>query len=96
MTTENSMPPPPQRSPQHSAALNPYDTGETLEPHPWIHPGIGRNPDTRAAYGKVDYDTDDGTTLATIHITRNPDSNSTPYTITIAGNTDDFTVTFTH
>lgn len=89
MITENGMSPRP---------LTPYDTGEVLEPHLWIHPGIEHDPTdpgARAVYGKVDFDTDDGFTPATIRITRNPSDNSPRYTIAIAGNPDDFTITFT-
>ena len=55
------------------AELNPYDTGKRLEPHPWVTNGIvvpGGRP--RLAedneFGRVDFDTDDGTTIATVYL----------------------------
>lgn len=58
--------------------LTPYDTGERLEPHPWIarDPGLtkAKEPDD---YGKVDFDADDGYTVATLHIRKEEDDSYT-------------------
>lgn len=53
-------------------ALTPYDTGDRLEPHPWTAAGdqAKSNPEN---YGKVDFDTDEGTTALTVHASRNED-----------------------
>lgn len=47
--------------------LTPYDTGERAEPHPWVTStqGVGRTND-RDDWGKVDFDDDEGITIATI------------------------------
>jgi hypothetical protein len=52
-------------------SLTPYDTGGRLEPHSWT----SRNqPKTSFEdYGKVDFDTEDGTTALTVHAERNGD-----------------------
>lgn len=63
-----------------SRTLNPYDTGEVLEPIPWIpmhrrHDG-DYAPDGDLAidlddYGKVDFDDEESGTRAVIHVVRN-------------------------
>lgn len=57
---------------------SPYDTGERLEPHPWVRDGITgneyRRPAERDDYGRVDFDDDEGTTIATLHIEGSPTS----------------------
>lgn len=56
--------------------LTPYDTGERLEPKVWWTEGIdyGPNPVPQAQidarFGKVDFDDDTSTTLATVHTER--------------------------
>jgi hypothetical protein len=60
-----------------STALTPYDTGKRGEPHPWeIAPSLleGMSPIERELeverYGKVDFDNDEGRTIATVWIER--------------------------
>lgn len=55
--------------------LNPYDTGQRLEPHVWVHDGrAAPNGDERPAdagdFGRVDFDGDDGTTVLTLFVER--------------------------
>ena len=54
----------------------PYDTGARLEPHPWVRDGITGHEYQRPAeaddYGRVDFDDDEGTTIATLHIEGDP------------------------
>ncbi|CAM5539976.1 hypothetical protein [Leifsonia shinshuensis] len=57
----------------------PYDTGARLEPHVWVHDGItspdGLSRDAEADdYGRVDFDDDEGTTIATLWIEGSPTS----------------------
>lgn len=53
--------------------LTPYDTGARLEPHVWVH-GQTTSPEGRARpaeeddFGRVDFDLDDGTSLATVYL----------------------------
>lgn len=47
-----------------AAPLSPYDTGDVAEPHIWPPDG---DPDR---YGRVDFDTDDGTTVCTVRVIR--------------------------
>lgn len=53
-------------------SASPYDTGARLEPHPWVHDGTTGSEYQRPAeaddYGRVDFDDDEGTTIATLHI----------------------------
>lgn len=52
-------------------ALTPYDTGERLQPHAWVLPDRRRPEEhDHDRYGKVDFDGDDGTTIATAHAER--------------------------
>lgn len=58
-------------------ALTPYDTGKRGEPRPWeIAPSLfeGMSPIERELeadrYGKVDFDNDEGGTIATVWIER--------------------------
>jgi hypothetical protein len=46
------------------ADLTPYDTGARLEPAVWTTDGGVRN----AAYGKVDFDNDEGATIVTVWV----------------------------
>lgn len=50
--------------------LTPYDTGERLEPKPWVGPGSKRPHDD---YGKVDFENDESVTEVTIHVERAAD-----------------------
>jgi hypothetical protein len=53
--------------------LTPYDTGERLEPKPWINPVSIDNSRTQEDYGKVDFDAEDDYTVATLHIEKQGD-----------------------
>ena len=57
----------------------PYDTGDRMEPRPWITHQVveqlraGRVPLNAEAldhFGRVDFDDDEGTTIATIYVER--------------------------
>lgn len=54
--------------------LSPYDTGERLEPRPWVMQGtVARaymDPDD---FGKVDFDDDEGATIATVWFEKQKD-----------------------
>jgi len=55
--------------------LTPYDTGERAEPRPWVNPdGSAGSDGSRQAepddYGRVDFDDDSGSTLATVRVER--------------------------
>lgn len=50
-----------------SPGLTPYDTGDRLEPHRWRE-----RPDQPEHYGKVDFDDDESSTVATVHIEKTP------------------------
>lgn len=56
--------------------LTPYDTGERLEPMPWVKDGIAGQFEPRPAepddYGRVDFD-DSDSTVATLWIERRDD-----------------------
>lgn len=56
----------------------PYDTGARLEPHLWVRDGITGSEYQRPAeaddYGRVDFDDDEGTTIATLHIEGDADA----------------------
>lgn len=55
--------------------LTPYDTGTRLEPQVWVHrpdpadDALDRNLE---AYGKVDFDDNEGRTIVTLHVESNP------------------------
>lgn len=56
--------------------LTPYDTGDRLEPHPWLRTAEqGRDPRTAEPqdFGRVDFDDEEGRTVATVYVTRTPD-----------------------
>lgn len=53
--------------PVTSPALTPYDTGDRLEPHRWRE-----RPTQPEHYGKVDFDDDESSTVATVHIEKTP------------------------
>lgn len=66
-----------------SQALTPYDTGERLEPHPWISPGsinaaqvvrgsIGIPAPTFEDFGRVDFDDEEGRTVLTVYVDTDP------------------------
>lgn len=44
--------------------LTPYDTGERAQPFTWEHDGESDR------YGRVDFDNDEGATLATVYVAR--------------------------
>ena len=46
-------------------ALTPYDTGDRLEPHSWT--GRNQAETNFEDYGKVDFDTEEGATVLTVH-----------------------------
>lgn len=58
--------------------LTPYDTGERLEPHPWVKsatvamPGGLPRQTMDDDYGRVDFDDDEGRTIVTLSISRGP------------------------
>ncbi len=57
------------------SALTPYDTGTRAEPRPWVNPdGSAGSDRSRKAepddYGRVDFDDDSGSTLATVRVER--------------------------
>jgi hypothetical protein len=59
------------------ASLTPYDTGDRLEPIPWVKDGITgqelpRTPEPDD-YGRVDFDAEDSSTVATLWIERQAD-----------------------
>ncbi|MGK0740415.1 hypothetical protein ACSHWG_00800 [Leucobacter sp. Z1108] len=65
------------------ASLTPYDTGEVLEPKPWVRSMAGL---ALADFGKVDFDNAEAATVATVQIVRNDNPGATvPYTIRISG-----------
>lgn len=73
------------------AELNPYDTGERLEPHVWVNgevvsPGGLPRRTTEDDYGRVDFDADDGTTILTLYIERADNG----YTLNINHHGDDY------
>lgn len=51
-----------------TAELTPYDTGERLEPRPWVQPGT--QPKNLAAYGRVDFDNEESSTALTVFVDR--------------------------
>lgn len=56
--------------------LNPYDTGERLEPKPWVEldlrdwmvTSLDPRPADPDDFGRVDFDDDEGATIAVIHM----------------------------
>lgn len=55
--------------------LTPYDRGSRLEPHAWVRgdtasPGGLPRRAVEADYGRVDFDSDDGTTILTLYVGR--------------------------
>ena len=72
--------------------LTPYDTGERAIPIPWVGaPGdfttdLNRAPED---FGNVDFDDDEGRTIATIHLSRRDDGG---YTVHIMPMDDDVTI----
>ena len=73
--------------------LTPYDTGERATPIPWVSADSDftaihrdRDPDD---FGNVDFDDDEGRTIATIHLSRRDDGG---YTVHIMPMDDDVTI----
>lgn len=50
--------------------LTPYDTGERLEPRPWVSKIVGLIGQNRDMFGKVDFDNDESATEFTIYVER--------------------------
>jgi len=50
--------------------LTPYDTGERLEPRPWVSKTVGVTDKNRDMFGKVDFDNDESATELTIYVER--------------------------
>ena len=65
--------------------LTPYDTGERAQPHAW--PVDPSEPDE---YGKVDFDNGEGTTVATVHVSKDPVTGS--YVVHVMPHSDDVRV----
>lgn len=62
------------------AELTPYDTGERAEPVFWVATGAPHRPAIERPaedYGKVDFDDEEGATIATLWIERQPDGSYT-------------------
>lgn len=62
-------------------ALTPYDTGDRLEPHPWISPAsldaaqlvrgsVGIPAPTFQDFGRVDFDDEESRTVLTVYVDR--------------------------
>lgn len=52
--------------------LSPYDTGQRHVAHPWIPYGASVSASMPAEnFGKVDFDDDEGSTTAVVHLERN-------------------------
>lgn len=56
--------------------LTPYDTGEIAQPFIWEHDGEADR------YGRVDFDNDESSTVATVWASRNQDGS---YTLHVTG-----------
>ena len=56
--------------------LTPYDTGEVAQPFIWDHDG------ETDRYGRVDFDNDESSTVATVWASRNQDGS---YTLHVTG-----------
>lgn len=55
--------------------LTPYDKGTRLQPMPWhVQPRNLPDPEEADRYGKVDFDDDEGSTVATLWIERQEDN----------------------
>lgn len=61
--------------------LNPYDTGERAEPKLWIREGRERHGFDSDDFGRVDFDDDEGLTVATIHLSKRDDGGYTVHII---------------
>jgi len=66
-------PTPAESEAEPTSNLTPYDTGERLEPRTWVTSTAGVTKDNADDFGKVDFDADDGRTVATLWIERKPD-----------------------
>lgn len=60
-----------------SRRLTPYDTGQRLEPKTWVTSTAGVTKGNADDFGKVDFDTDSTSTLATLWIERQEDGTYT-------------------
>ena len=56
------------------ATLTPYDTGKRAEPHTWVTSTAGLTATNEDDFGKVDFDNDEGNTVATIWLELNEHS----------------------
>ncbi|MDN5803013.1 MAG: hypothetical protein L0H26_00240 [Microlunatus sp.] len=66
---------------QAQALLTPYDTGDRLEPRPWVQGGlnaaqlvrlsVGSPAPTFEDFGRVDFDDDENRTVLTVYVDRN-------------------------
>lgn len=56
------------------AKLTPYDTGQRAEPHIWLQSKEFAGITSADEFGKVDFDNDEGTTVATIWLEKNEHS----------------------
>lgn len=79
--------------------LTPYDTGECAEPRLWVMPGSAASLDPsvnpyadelRENYGRVDFDDDEGRTVATVRVSKDPVSGA--YAVHVIPHDDDVTV----
>lgn len=72
-----------------SKNLTPYDTGERLVPKTWVTSTAGLTRDNINDFGKVDFDNDEGATMATVWIARDA---SGDYTLHVNDLSDRITV----
>lgn len=72
--------------------LTPYDTGDRATPILWVSGSsdfTAMAPDEDDAYGRVDFEDDEGATVATIHLSRRDDGG---YTVHIIPTFDDVSI----
>ncbi len=73
-------------APRHT----PYDLGTRLEPLVWVKDGITGQENPRPSepddYGRVDFDDDEGATIATVHIESDPQAAEHVYVMKIDAN----------
>lgn len=69
--------------------LTPYDTGARLQPMPWhTQPLNLPDPKELDRYGRVDFDTDEGSTVATVYAERTDDG----YTLHVGNTSGDVAI----
>lgn len=80
--------------------LTPYDTGDRLEPHPWVQsrtvamPGGLPRQTATDDYGRVDFDDDEGRTVLSVYVERAGNgyvlhiSNLVDEALTVSGDTE--------